>query len=50
MYQINTKENWITLKEKIKLIYTNVTEDDSQLDNGNEGELLIRLEKKTRKN
>ena len=46
MYQINTKGNWIALKEKIRQIYTNITEDDLLLDNGDEGELLIRLEKK----
>ena len=49
MYQINTKGNWIVLKEKIKQIYTNITEDDLLLENGEEGELLIRLEKKLRK-
>jgi hypothetical protein len=49
MYQINTKGNWIALKEKIKQIYTNITEDDLLLENGEEGELLIRLEKKLRK-
>jgi hypothetical protein len=46
MYQINTKGNWISLKEKIRQIYTNITEDDLLLDNGDEGELLIRLQKK----
>ena len=46
MYQINTKGNWIALKEKIKQIYTNITEDDLMLENGEEGELLIRLQKK----
>jgi uncharacterized protein YjbJ (UPF0337 family) len=46
MYQINTKGNWIALKEKIKQIYTNITEDDLKLENGEEGELLIRLQKK----
>jgi uncharacterized protein YjbJ (UPF0337 family) len=46
MYQINTKGNWIALKEKIKQIYTNITEDDLMLENGDEGELLIRLQKK----
>ena len=46
MYQINTKGNWIALKEKIKQIYTNITEDDLKLNNGNEGELLLRLQKK----
>ena len=46
MYQINTKGNWIALKEKIRQIHTNITEDDLLLDHGDEGELLIRLEKK----
>jgi hypothetical protein len=49
MYQINTKGNWIALKEKIKQIYTNITEDDLLLENGEEGKLLVRLEKKLRK-
>jgi hypothetical protein len=49
MYQINTKGNWIALKEKIKQIYTNITENDLLLENGEVGELLIRLEKKLRK-
>jgi uncharacterized protein YjbJ (UPF0337 family) len=46
MYQINNKGNWIALKEKIKKVYTNITEDDLKLENGDEGELLIRLQKK----
>jgi hypothetical protein len=46
MYQINNKGNWIALKEKIKQIYTNITEADLKLENGDEGELLIRLQKK----
>ena len=46
MYQINNKGNWIVLKEKIKQTYTDITEDDLKLDNGDEGELLIRLQKK----
>jgi hypothetical protein len=31
-------------KRKIKQIYTNITEDDLLLENGEEGKLLIRLE------
>jgi uncharacterized protein YjbJ (UPF0337 family) len=46
MYQINNKGNWIALKEKIKKAYTNITEDDLKLENGDEGKLLIRLQKK----
>ena len=46
MYQINNKGNWTALKEKIKQIYTNITEDDLSLENGDEGALLTRLQKK----
>ena len=46
MYQINNKGNWIALKEKIRKVYTNITEDDLKLENGDEGKLLIRLQKK----
>jgi hypothetical protein len=46
MYQINNKGNWIALKEKIKLVYPIVTDEDLELDNGDEKELLKRLEKK----
>ncbi len=46
MYQINNKGNWIALKEKIKKAYVNISEDDLKLENGDEGKLLIRLEKK----
>jgi uncharacterized protein YjbJ (UPF0337 family) len=46
MYQINNKGNWVALKEKIKHAYKNITEDDLKLENGDEGELLIRLQKK----
>ena len=46
MYQINNKGNWIALKEKIKLAYPTITEEDLKLNNGDESELLIRLQKK----
>ena len=46
MYQINNKGNWIALKEKIKLAYPTITEEDLKLNNGDEYELLIRLQKK----
>ena len=46
MYQINNKGDWIALKEKIKKAFTNITEDDLKLKNGDEGELVLRLEKK----
>ncbi len=46
MYQINNKGNWVALKKKIKLAYPAITEEDLKLDNGNEYNLLIRLQKK----
>ena len=46
MYQINNKGNWIALKEKIKLAYPTITEEDLKLNNGDEYDLLIRLQKK----
>lgn len=46
MYQINNKGNWIALKERIKQAYPTITEEDLKLNNGDEYELLIRLQKK----
>ena len=49
MYQINDKGNWIALKEKIKLAYPIITEDDLKLKNGDEFDLLVRLQLKLSK-
>jgi hypothetical protein len=50
MYLINNKGNWIALKDKIKLAYLKITEDDLKLDdNGGELDLLARLQKKLSK-
>ncbi len=46
MYQINNKGNWIALKKRIRLAYPIITEADLKLDDGDEGELLTRLQKK----
>ena len=46
MYQINNKGNWIALKEKIRLAYPSVTEKDLELIDGDERDLLTRLQKK----
>ena len=46
MYQINCKGNWIALKEKIRKKYPTITEADLELDDGNEYNLLARLQKK----
>lgn len=46
MYQINNKGNWIDLKRKILLAYPGVTDNDLELNDGDERELLIRLQKK----
>ncbi len=46
MYQINNKGNWIALKERIRLAYPIVTEADLELNDGDEGDLLARLQKK----
>jgi len=49
MYQINDKGNWIALKKKIRLTYPIVTEADLKLNEGDEGNLLKRLQKKLSK-
>ena len=49
MYQINNKGNWIALKEKIRLTYPTITEDDLKLINGDETNLLEKLQKKLSK-
>lgn len=46
MYQINNKGNWIGLKERIRLAYPIITKKDLELDNGDERNLLIRLQAK----
>jgi hypothetical protein len=46
MYQINNKGNWIGLKERIRLAYPKITKKDLELDNGDERNLLIRLQTK----
>lgn len=49
MYQINDKGNWIALKKKIRLAYPIITEADLKLNEGDEGNLLTRLQKKLSK-
>jgi hypothetical protein len=49
MYQINNKGNWIALKKKIRLKYPKLTKDDLKLSNGDETDLLTRLQKKLSK-
>ena len=46
MYQINSKGNWIDLKEKIRIAYPTITEEDLKLNHGDEFDLLVRLQKK----
>ena len=46
MYQINNKGNWIALKKRIRIAYPTVTEADLKLKDGNEYELIARLQKK----
>lgn len=46
MYQINDKGNWIDLKEKIKVAYPTVTDEDLVLEGGEEISLLTRLQNK----
>ena len=46
MYQINSKGNWIALKEKInKLAYPIITEKDLKLNHGDEFDWLARFQK-----
>jgi hypothetical protein len=49
MYQINDKGNWIALKKKIRLAYPTITKADLELNEGDEGNLLARLQKKLSK-
>jgi hypothetical protein len=49
MYQINNKGNWIGLKKRIRLAYPTITKADLELNDGNEGNLLARLQKKLSK-
>ena len=46
MYQINNKGNWIELKKRIRLAYPTITEADLKLKDGNEFDLISRLQKK----
>jgi hypothetical protein len=46
MYQINDKGSWIDLKAKIRHAYPNITEADLATNDGEEIELLARLQKK----
>ena len=46
MYQINDKGNWADLKEKIKVAYPIVTNEDLVLEDGEEIGILARLQKK----
>jgi hypothetical protein len=46
MYQINNKGNWIALKKRIRLAYPEITEADLELNIGDDGDLLARLQKK----
>ena len=46
MYQINNKGNWIGLKKRIRLAYPAITEADLELNVGDDGELLARLQNK----
>jgi len=41
--------NWIALKKKIRLAYPIITEADLKLNEGEEGDLLERLQKKLSK-
>lgn len=46
MYQINDKGDWIGLKKKIRLAYPAITEADLELNDGDDYDLLTRLQKK----
>lgn len=46
MYQINNKGNWIDLKKSIMLAYPTITEEDLELDDGDERILLTNLQNK----
>jgi len=46
MFLINNKGNWIALKEKIRLTYPTISEDDLKLNEYGELDLLIKLQKK----
>ena len=46
MYQINNKGNWIGLKKRIILAYPTITEADLVLNNGDDFDLLTRLQNK----
>ena len=49
MCLINNKGNWIALKQKIRLAYPAISEDDLKLNDGSEFDLLIKLQKKLSK-
>ena len=46
MYQINDKGDWIGLKKRIRLAYPAITEADLELKDGDDYDLLTRLQKK----
>jgi hypothetical protein len=46
MYDINNKGDWIDLKKRIKLAYPIITDEDLELNHGDEFDLLVRLQKK----
>jgi hypothetical protein len=46
MYQINDKGSWIDLKAKIRLAYPDITEADLATNDGEEIDLLAKLQKK----
>jgi hypothetical protein len=49
MYQINSKGDWIALKKRIMLSYPTITVEDLKLTDGDECDLLTRLQKKLSK-
>jgi hypothetical protein len=46
MHQINNKGNWVALKEKIRLAYPIITKADLKLKDGDDFDLLVRLQNK----
>ncbi len=46
MFQINNKGNWIALKKRIREKYPKITAADLKLNEGDESNLLARLQKK----
>jgi len=50
MNRLEIKENWSKIKNKLKKKYGKLTDDDLQLNEGNEREIVIRLQRKLEKN